>query len=399
MNESNHEDSLNTPDIERYSRQLLLTQFGPSGQRKLKSSRVLIVGLGGLGCPAALYLAGAGVGTLGLVDRPHDVVEASNLHRQVAHSEARVGLKKVDSAETAIRALNSNVAIEIHESFTPENAVNLASSYDIVLDCTDNVASRYLVSDACAKSRTPLMSGSAIGTDGQLTMYCKTQESPCYRCIFPRPPPPSCVGSCDSAGVLGPVPGVIGTLQALEVIKFLSRMKQADDLDCKMLLFDGLLGRFRTVKLRSRVNNCAICGESPGIKVANFNYEEFANAGTEMKSLVPEISSQYRITPKDFAKMRKMRASYKLIDVRPRHEFEICHLEEAENWPLAFLESSQKLKDIAVDNTRIVFLCRRGNSSRKALKLFLDAGTMNVCDVSGGLQAWHHDIDKDFPLY
>ncbi|KAI0565671.1 Adenylyltransferase and sulfurtransferase MOCS3 [Gracilaria domingensis] len=399
MNDAEKDDSLSTPDIERYSRQLLLTPFGISGQRKLNSSRVLVVGLGGLGCPAALYLSGAGVGTLGLVDRPDDVVEASNLHRQIAHSEARVGTCKVNSAEIAIKALNCNVAIEKHDKFVRENAVRLTSSYDLVLDCTDNVASRYLISDACATSRTPLVSGSAIGTDGQLTLYCKTQESPCYRCIFPSPPPPSCVGSCDSAGVLGPVPGVIGTLQALEAIKLLSCMKQTDDLDRKMLLFDGSLCGFRTVKLRSRVKNCAICGDSPQVNVAKFDYDLFANGGMILGATVPDIPLQYRITPQEFEKIRKDASAYRLIDVRPSHEFALCHLNEAENWPLSSLEPSRDISDKAVNNKRIIFLCRRGNASRKALKLFLDAGITNVCDIVGGLQAWHHNVDKGFPLY
>lgn len=392
--------SINASDVERYSRQLLIPQFGPPGQQKLKESRVLVVGLGGLGCPAALYLAGAGVGTIGLVDRPNDVVEKSNLHRQLAHSEARVGTNKVASAAIAIQMLNSNVAIEKHESFEPRNAVQLASSYNLVLDCTDNVASRYLVSDACAASKVPLLSGSAIGTDGQLTLYCKTADSPCYRCIFPKPPPSGCVGSCDSAGVLGPVPGVIGTLQALEAIKFLSCMNLTEDLDRRMLLFDGSTCTFRTVNLRSRLNNCDMCGESSQLKVPAFDYEKFARGdeGSDTKK-ASDIPSHCRITPEQFAEIRRSGSSYKLIDVRPSQEFDMCHLDEAESWPLNALDHSTEMNRIAQGTERLIIVCRRGNASQKALRYFLDAGRTDVCDVIGGLQGWHQVVDSSFPLY
>ncbi|PXF49006.1 Adenylyltransferase and sulfurtransferase MOCS3-2 [Gracilariopsis chorda] len=391
--------SINASDVERYSRQLLIPQFGPSGQQKLEKSRVLVVGLGGLGCPAALYLAGAGVGTIGLVDRPNDVVEKSNLHRQLAHSEARIGTNKVASAAIAIQMLNSNVAIEKHESFEPKNAVQLASSYNLVLDCTDNVASRYLVSDACAVTKTPLLSGSAIGTDGQLTFYCKTADSPCYRCIFPKPPPSSCVGSCDSAGVLGPVPGVIGTLQALEAIKFLSCMNLTEDLDRRMLLFDGSTCTFRTVKIRSRVNGCDMCGESSQLEIPAFDYEGFARGGKSIDKKALDVPSHCRITPEEFAEIRRSGSSYKLIDVRPSQEFDMCHLDEAESWPLKSMEQSAGMDRIAEGTGRLIIVCRRGNASQTALRHFLDAGRTNVCDVIGGLQAWHQVIDNNFPLY
>lgn len=392
---------LSSNDIERYSRQLLLPQFGVAGQKKLKRSRILIVGIGGLGSPAALYLAGAGVGTLGLVDRPTDVVEVSNLHRQLAHSEARVGTNKVKSAEVAIRAINSNVSIEKHESFLPANAIQLVSSYHLVLDCTDNVASRYLVGDACAAAKIPLLSGSAIGMDGQLAMYCGAPDSPCYRCIFPNPPPPNCVGSCDASGVLGPVPGLIGTLQGLEAIKLLSCMGQTESLDRKLLLFDASECSFRSVKLRSRLKSCIACGDSASISVADFDYDLFAQGGTceNGDNVTVTIERKHQVTPQEFAEFRKDRSTYRLIDVRPHNEFDICHLEEAENQPLATLKSPGVLDEFQPEKLRTILLCRRGNSSQKALKVFLDSGITNVCEVQGGLQAWHYKIDSTFPLY
>lgn len=391
--------SLGATEVERYSRQLLLPQFGVGGQEKLKSSRVLIVGVGGLGCPACLYLAGAGVGTLGLVDRPNDVVERSNLHRQLAHADDRVGMNKVDSAEIAVRALNPMVEIEKHERFDKSNAVDLVKLYDLVLDCTDNVISRYLISDACATTRVPLISGSAIGLEGQLTLYCSSAEGPCYRCIFPRPPPPSCVGSCDSAGVLGPVPGTIGTLQALEALKFIAKIKNSETLERKLLLFDAADCSFRTVKLRPRAPSCDVCGESPNVNVSVFDYESFALGGevNGKAESIPQVRDELRISAAEFAQLRQ-KGGYKLIDVRPESEYEMCHLPEASSHPLKAMQPSIIEKQNPED-LRTVLICRRGNASRIALQQFLDAGAKNVCDVVGGLESWHHDVDREFPLY
>lgn len=393
---ANHE--LKGSEVERYSRQLILPHFGISSQQNLKTSSILIVGVGGLGCPAALYLAGAGVGRLGLVDRPNDVVEKSNLHRQVAHSETRVGTNKVDSAETAVLALNSTIHVIKHKSFEQLNALQLVREYDLVLDCTDNVMSRYLISDACAAERVPLISGSAIGMEGQLTVYCSSEEAPCYRCIFPKPPPPSCVGSCDSAGVIGPVPGIIGTLQALEALKLIGKIGLCEILERKLLLFDGTDSSFRTVKLRSRSTDCAACGPNP-INVAKFDYESFASGPTGfLPTPWPHVRSDYRLSATEFAKLRKEHQHYRLIDVRPRTEFDMCHLDEAENIPLNHLTSSE-IKKATSGGLRTVFICRRGNASRSAVDLALKEGVPDVCDVIGGLQSWHASVDKEFPLY
>lgn len=394
-------------DVERYSRQLLLPSFGLDGQVRLRSARVLIVGVGGLGCPAALYLSGAGVGTLGLVDRPGEVVERSNLHRQIAHKNANVGMDKVTSAEMAIRALNPSVNLVSHKKIDPTNAVQLVSGYDIVLDCTDNVRSRYLVNDACVAARVPLVSGSAIGLEGQLTVYGLHESTPCYRCLFPKPPPPQCVGSCDSAGVLGPVPGTIGTLQALEALKILAGIQGAESLAGRLLLFDAASAEFRTVKLRHRVQHCPACGDCPSIVVANFDYDTFAfgrappsqgGSGQAPKGL----PDSRRISAKQYAEMRERARSstshFLLLDVRPRAQFAMCALEEARNIPEDELRGAL-LDSLRAEQRPVIIVCRRGNASQRAAKTLLDAGLNDVVDVRGGLQAWHHEVDKEFPLY
>jgi adenylyltransferase and sulfurtransferase len=403
-------------EVERYSRQMLLPQVGVRGQKLLRESRILIVGAGGLGCPAAMYLAGAGIGTVGLVDRPGDLVERSNLHRQIAHSNARVGMDKVDSVATAILALNPLVAIRTHSHFGPDNAVELAREYDVVLDCTDNVASRYLINDACAAARTPLISGSAIGLEGQLTVYGLTRETPCYRCVFPVPPPPSCVGSCSSAGVLGPVPGTIGTLQALEALKILAKIDGAKPLAGRLLLFDAAEAVFRTVKLRGRVGTCIACCDAPTLVVADFNYQAFAagklgsGAGTDLpaaKESPQPLPDELRIAASDLKCLRDAAKSrYHLVDVRPAEQFAMCSLPEAQSIPFdSMYACGEPVKDVinrisklAVD-ARVVIMCRRGNKSQEAVRLLQEHGVSSVVDVKGGLEAWHCEVDTTFPLY
>lgn len=395
---------LTRDQTERYDRQLLLPSFGPESQVRLLQSRVLVIGAGGLGCPAALYLAGAGVGTIGLVDRPNEVIEKSNLHRQIAHTEQRVGKNKVESIQTALQALNSSVEIETHDEIVPANAVSLVSMYHLVLDCTDNVKSRYMISDACAVGRVPLVSGAAIGLEGQLTMYCSSDDAPCYRCIFPVPPPPSCVGSCDADGVLGPVPGTIGTLQALEALKFLAKPKNTSVLEGKLLLFDATSTSFRTVKLRSRTETCAVCGKVPPFSVEEFDYDTFVSDTqsvnqAEASPTVPisSTSSQYpshRITVKQLAEIREDPTSYRLIDVRPKTQFDIGHLEEAENHPVSSQETFIEALLGGRDDRRAIFICRAGNASRKAVQIALKHGVTDAVDVIGGFTSWRETFDQ-----
>lgn len=390
--------ALSAPQVERYSRQLLLPSLGVRGQAALLASRVLIVGLGGLGSPAALYLAGAGVGTIGLVDRPGEVVETSNLHRQLAHA-ARVGEAKTASAAAAIAALNPEIVTVVHEAFTAATAPALTKAYDVVLDCTDNVASRYLASDACAASRTPLVSGAAIGTDGQLTVYCLGEDGACLRCVFPSPPPPTCVGSCASAGVLGPVPGTIGTLMALEALKILG-VRGGRSLSGRLLVFDGADCVFRNVKLRGRVEGCEGCGG--GLDVSCIDYDKFAG-GVERKEALPR---EWRINAGRLKIMRD-EGEIVLVDIRPKVQFEMCALDGARSFPIddlkrdgALMVSLRELVGDGGESDRpVVVLCRSGNKSQDGVRLLRAKGFKNAVDVEGGLQAWHNHIDSSFPLY
>jgi adenylyltransferase/sulfurtransferase len=294
---SNH--SLSKAQVERYSRQLLLPAFGVAAQDKLCTSSVLVVGCGGLGSPSALYLAAAGMGRIGLVD--HDTVDLTNLHRQVIHSERTLGHHKAESAAAACRALNSSITIETHTSgLHPSNAVRIISQYDVVIDASDNPATRYLINDACVACNKPLVSAAAVGTDGQLTIYNHGPEGPCYRCLFPVAPNPENCSKCSEAGVLGPVPGVLGTLQALEAIKLATGVGQP--LSRQLLLYDGLSTRFMSVKLRSKVPTCAACGSEPSItreSIAGYDYAAFTGQPAHDGPMQPltVLQPQQRISP------------------------------------------------------------------------------------------------------
>lgn len=398
-----------TKDVEKYSRQMLLPQMGVRGQAQLANSKALVIGLGGLGCPAALYLAGAGVGTIGLVDRPDDCVEMSNLHRQIAHSEDRVGTDKVQSAAIAIKDLNSSVEIKKHHEFSPTCASSLVAEYDVVLDCTDNVLSRYLASDACAASRTPLVSGSAIGLSGQLTVYCLSEDTPCYRCVFPLPPPPACVGSCASSGVLGPVAGTIGTLQALEALKILGSMDRTKTLESRLLLFDAAELTFRTVKLRGRAKDCTACSSGADFTVSSYDYQRFVSGGKE-PGTDSHLPRGDRISVSTLATMSSQVAKtpFLLVDVRPQEQFNMCSLPGAVNIPIETLRTDvsafrEVWQTYAGANSPaelpIVLLCRRGNQSQDAVRILHERGFRSAKDVVGGLQKWHHEVDRSFPLY
>eukprot|EP00877_Chromochloris_zofingiensis_P010503 jgi/Chrzof1/5706/Cz16g12150.t1 len=345
--------SLAKGQVERYSRQLLLPSFGTDAQAKLCSSSVLIVGCGGLGAPAALYLTAAGVGRLGLVD--HDTVELSNLHRQVIHSEHKVGMHKADSAAVACAALNSTVDMQVHRGgFNPSNAVQLVSQYDVVIDATDNPPTRYLISDACVVCHKPLVSAAAVGTDGQLTVYCAGPEAPCYRCLFPDSPAPENCSRCSEAGVLGPVPGVMGLLQALEAVKICSGIGKP--LVRQLLLFDGLSARFTTVKLRGPVAGCIACGQDAIITreaIASYNYEAFTGQRADdgppksMKVLPPEqrIAAQALDQVLDQALDQVLGSTDIIVlDVRPKEQFAVMSLPGAVNVPFDNLE--QRLPEI-----------------------------------------------------
>jgi len=402
-------------DIARYSRQLILPELGVKGQLALGRTSVLIVGCGGLGCPAAIYLAGAGVGRLGFVD--HDIVELNNLHRQILHAEAsaKVNMPKAVSAARSCQKLNSRVSCDVHcLRLSSSNALAIVRQYDIVVDATDNVATRYLLSDVCVLSGRPLVSAGALRFEGQLTIY-NYQGSPCYRCLYPQPPPAEMVTNCSDAGVVGAVVGVIGSLQAVEVIKI------ATGVGCpfagRLLVYDGLDGSFRCVKLRGRQKNCAVCGDSPTITDDMIEYELFcgAAAGDACHSL-NILSPSERVNASEYAAFVKNGKNHFLVDVRNPVELEITKLPTTtHNVPMDEFtkpEGCCALLNILRDDVSkraddhtplpLFVVCRRGNDSQLAvrkLQSFFSDLSVTVRDIVGGLTAWSNDVDEHFPIY
>lgn len=391
--------ALNKDDVSRYSRQMLLPGFGVQGQKALKSASVLIVGAGGLGCPCAAYLAAAGVGKIGIVD--FDVVEKSNLHRQILHSEAKVGLSKVDSLVIALRELNSQPEYVRHSAvLESSNALDIIGRYQVVVDASDNAATRYLVNDACVHLGLPLVSGSALRWEGQLTVY-GYRGGPCYRCLFPQPPPTSTVTNCSEGGVIGMVPGVIGCMQALEVVKILTG--HGDVCSGKLLLYDGADARWRQVALRGKLPNCDACADlskAPAVR----DYAAWCGIGPTNKcSGLNVLPKELRISCQDLRErlLRKEPGSL-LLDVRPKYEFEMCHLPGSLNIPLEQLDNElDSLEEKLAKNTEVVVICRRGNNSQLAVEKLRQAWSkkIKVCDVRGGLESWARTVDPEFPTY
>jgi adenylyltransferase/sulfurtransferase len=394
---------LSKDTIERFSRQIILPSFGVGSQSKLHNGSVLVIGAGGLGSPALLYLAAAGVGRIGIVDR--DAVELSNIHRQVIHGEASVGVHKTASAKETLLALNATTRVEEHtDGLTPENAIDIVEKYDVVLDASDNAPTRYLISDACCVANKPLVSGAAIGTDGQLTVYNYGEDGPCYRCLYPAPPPAASCARCADAGVLGPVPGIIGTMQALEVIKILSGI--GDVFSKKMLVMDALYCRYMVVKLRSRNDCCVACGTEPEItaeSLPGFDYNAFTGqASSDAPTGLSLVDDSERIRVGDLA-VRLNRDSRKtfLLDVRPSHHFDICSIPGALNVPMSSNFDANSVKKMVEEGgyEDVTIICRRGNQSQRALLALKAAGLTNVVDVIGGMTAWSQEVDESCPIY
>lgn len=419
--------SLSAGMIHRYSRHLLLPSFGVKGQSNLLKSSILLVGAGGLGSPVALYLAACGIGCLGIID--HDIVEMNNLHRQVIHTEGNIGQSKVKSAAAACRAINSTLKIvEYIDALKTANALDIVSKYDIVVDATDNVSTRYLINDCCVILGKPLVAGAALGLEGQLTVYHHNQ-GPCYRCLFPTPPPMDACQRCSDNGVLGVVPGIIGCLQALEVIKIASGV--GDPLSGRMLIFDALPTRIHMVKLRGRSLKCTICGDSPEISYEsfqNFDYEKFTQSPMSDKapSKLCLISSSQRSTSREFKEHQESGKPYVLLDVRDEHQYKIAALPNSVNIPLSCLESQLQLiqeamKEVSEKNASeeplqfeksngttgdqfcsripLYVVCRRGNDSQRAVQYLSNRGFHAARDIIGGLEAWTKEIDSNFPSY
>ena len=363
-----------TPDERnRYARHLSLPELGEEGQRKLKKGSALIIGAGGLGSPVALYLAAAGVGRIGLVD--FDRVDASNLQRQILYGESSVGERKLDAAWRRLHDLNPLVRVEtFNDRLSSRNALALFEPYDVIIDGTDNFATRYLVNDACVLSRKPNVYGSVYRFDGQVSVF-DSQHGPCYRCLYPDLPPPDLIPSCAEGGVLGVLPGVIGTLQATEAIKLLAGI--GEPLIGRLLLFDALAMSFRTMRLEKN-KDCRICGAKPDIDEL-IDYEEVCNPVNELE-----------ITPAQLAERLAKAEKIVLIDVREPMEWSVGHLEEAKHIPLQTLP--QNLAEISKES-EIIMICRSGGRSATAQQFLLSNGYSRVKNLVGGMLGWKRDVD------
>jgi adenylyltransferase/sulfurtransferase len=377
---------LTNEEIRRYSRHLLMPEVGLTGQKKLKAAGVLIIGAGGLGSPAALYLAAAGVGRIGLVD--FDVVDESNLQRQILHGTSWVGKPKLASAKARLLDLNPDITVETHETvLTSANALEILKDYDIIIDGTDNFPTRYLVNDACVFLGKPLVYGSIFRFEGQATVF-DARVGPCYRCLYPEPPPPGLVPSCAEGGVFGVLPGVIGAIQATEAIKLI--IGQGEPLIGRLLLYDALSMRFRELKLRKNPA-CPVCGENPTIREL-IDYEAFCGVPIHEH----EVRTEFDITPQELkAMLERDGRGIVLLDVREPHEWEICRLEGAILIPLRELPAHLN----RLDPTReYVVYCKTGARSAQAARIMQAAG-LRVRNLRGGINAWSREVDPNVPLY
>ncbi|HRN51185.1 MAG TPA: molybdopterin-synthase adenylyltransferase MoeB [Anaerolineales bacterium] len=380
---------LSRDDFMRYSRHLLIPEVGLAGQQKLRGASVLLIGTGGLGSPAALYLAAAGVGRIGLVD--YDVVDASNLQRQVIHGTAQLGTLKVESARQRILDINPTVQVDVYnELFTSANALQIAEGYDLIIDGTDNFPTRYLVNDVSVKLGIPNVYGSIFRFDGQVSVF-DAKQGPCYRCLFPEPPPPGLVPSCAEGGVLGVLPGIIGSMQASEGLKVLLGI--GETLVGRLLLFNALDMRVEFVTLRKNPN-CAVCS-LPVEQIELIDYEAFCGLPSHDHS-EGSMDSKFEITPKELAEQLKNGAEVKIIDVREPHELAISHLEGSIDIPLG--EIAGRLSALDTANEYVV-LCRVGGRSARAVELMQAAGFGKVKNLVGGINAWAEQVDPDLPVY
>jgi molybdopterin/thiamine biosynthesis adenylyltransferase/rhodanese-related sulfurtransferase len=381
-------EELSRDEILRYSRHLIMPEVGMEGQLKLKQAKVLTIGAGGLGAPLGLYLAAAGVGKLGIVD--FDVVDYTNLQRQVIHGTSDVGRPKLASAKDRIYEVNPNVEVEAYETrLTSENALEIFKDYDIIVDGTDNFPTRYLVNDACVLLGKPNVYGSIFRFEGQASVFY-AQEGPCYRCLYPEPPPPGLVPSCAEGGVLGVLPGIIGCLQALETIKLI--LGTGEPLIGRLLVFDALAMKFRELKLRKNPD-CPICGTHPTI-TGLIDYEQFC--GIRGEELPPQVAGVPEITPREVKKLMDERKPFVLIDVREPHEYQICRIPGAKLIPLS--EFPQRMHELNSAD-EIVVHCRMGSRSAQAAGLLMKAGFRKIHNLKGGILAWADQVDPSVPKY
>lgn len=379
--------ALSKEEILRYSRHLIMPEVGMDGQLKLKQAKVLCIGTGGLGAPLGLYLAAAGVGRIGLID--FDVVDFTNLQRQVLFTHSDVGRPKIEAAASRLRDLNPDIQIDTFETrLTSENALDILKGYDLIVDGTDNFPTRYLVNDACVLLGKPYVYGSIFRFEGQITVFADA-NGPCYRCLYPEPPPPGLVPSCAEGGVLGVLPGIVGTIQAMEALKLM--IGKGQPLIGRLLLFDALAMKFRELKLRKNPE-CPACGPHRTITHL-IDYAEFC--GIRGEEAEAPVTSVPEISPKELKARLDRRDDIYVLDVREPHEYQICniggHLIPLGELPLraAELDSSQE----------IVAHCRSGKRSAEAVEFLRKAGFRKLWNLKGGILAWSDEVDPSVPKY
>jgi adenylyltransferase/sulfurtransferase len=380
---------LNNDEIRRYSRHLILPEVGLSGQKKICSASVLCIGAGGLGSPIAMYLAAAGIGKVGILD--FDSVDYSNLQRQIIHTTQDVGRPKTQSAKETINAINPNVEVVLHNArITSENALDLIRPYDIVVDGTDNFPTRYLTNDACVLLKKANVYGSIFRFEGQASVFAPHLGGPCYRCLYPEPPPPGMVPSCAEGGVLGVLPGIVGTIQATEILKL--ALGKGSSLIGRLLLFNALDMKFRELKLR-RDPQCPICGENPTIKEL-IDYEMFC--GITPEPVVP-ASNPDEVSVQEMKRaIENPKIGIKVIDVREPDEYQIAHIDGVPLFPLSTLQ--QRFTELD-PNQQYYIHCKSGVRSLRALQFLREQGFKYLKSVKGGISAWADEIDHSVPKY
>jgi len=384
---------LNNEEILRYSRHLILPEVGMEGQRRLKNAKVLMVGTGGLGAPLGMYLAAVGVGTIGIID--FDTVDVTNLQRQIIHGQKDVGRKKIDSAAETMQDINPHLNIIKHETFlTSANALEIIKDYDVVVDGTDNFPTRYLVNDACVILGKPNAYGSIFRFEGQATVFGH-EDGPCYRCLYPEPPPPGLVPSCAEGGVLGILPGIIGVIQATETVKII--LGKGETLKGRLMLYDSLNMKFRELKLRKNPE-CPVCGDNPTVTEL-IDYQEFCGIPQQAAQEAAEAEASGRLpemTPEELKAKLDAGEDIFVLDVREQFEYEIARIEGSTLIPLGELPRRVEELDSTAD---IVIHCKSGKRSAKAQQILKDMGFSRVTNLTGGILRWSEDVDDEVPQY
>ena len=381
---------LNPDEIMRYSRHLIMPEVALSGQEKLKAAKVLLIGAGGLGAPLGLYLAAAGVGTIGIVDS--DIVDVTNLQRQVIYGTEDIGVEKLDAAAERLKSLNPHINIVKHKvRLTSENALEVLEPYDVIVDGTDNFPTRYLVNDACVMLGKPNVYGSIFRFEGQVSVF-DSRLGPCYRCLYPEPPPPGLVPSCAEGGVLGILPGAVGTLQATEAIKLILGI--GEPLVGRLMRFDALTMNFREFKLR-KDPHCPVCGENPTVTEL-IDYDEFCGFGPDHKEADELLESEFEITASELAAERAAGKNLVVIDVREPHERDIAFIPDSKLIPVGDVPARMHELDTADE---IVLYCRTGVRSARALEQLRGAGFTKLKNLVGGIHAWADEVDPSIPKY